>query len=221
MNRLENLTDKQSKALSYIHKTLNSSGTAPTLRELCVYMGYSAIGSAQDLVTALRKKGFLTKPEKQSARSLKLSEKAMEFLGFSLEDSDPNTFNVSCLGSVSAGNPLESLEERVGTLRISISMFAKPFPNPQNLFALQASGDSMIEAGIFDGDWLIVNSQGEASEGDIVVARFGENSTVKRLMKAEQGWYLKPENKALENIYASEDEPFEVLGKVLALQRTI
>ena len=59
MSRVDNLTGKQSKALEFIHNTLNSSGTAPTLRELCSYMGYSAIGSAQDLVTALRKKGFL------------------------------------------------------------------------------------------------------------------------------------------------------------------
>ncbi|MCI5127422.1 MAG: hypothetical protein D3907_02730 [Candidatus Electrothrix sp. AUS3] len=79
----------------------------------------------------------------------------------------------------------------------------------------------MIEAGIYDGDWLVVHSQKEASEGDIVVARFGENSTVKRLMKSSEGWYLKPENKALSNIYASEDEPFEIVGKVVALQRTI
>ena len=74
---------------------------------------------------------------------------------------------------------------------MSISMFQKPFPSPQKLFALQASGDSMIEAGIHDGDWLVVHSQKEATEGDIVVARFGENSTVKRLMKSSKNLIFK------------------------------
>lgn len=222
MSRLsESLTGKQSKALEFIFKSLTYSGTAPTLRELCSFMGYSAIGSAQDIVTALRKKGFLLQPEKQSARSLILSDKALSQFELKVDSSDANTFSIHCLGAVPAGNPLESVEERIGTLRMSISMFQKPFPNPDKLFALKASGDSMIEAGIFDGDWLVVHNQKEANSGDIVVARFGDNSTVKRLMKNTQGWYLKPENKTLKNIYASVDEPFEIVGKVMALQRTI
>jgi len=214
------LTDKQSKALEFIRSSVESCGTAPTLRELCSHMGYSAIGSAQDVVAALRKKGFLQTPEKQSARSLILSDKAAS----SSEDSsrfDPNTFIINCLGRVPAGNPIEAVEERIGTLRMSIGMFSKPYPKSDNLFAVQASGQSMVGSGILDGDWLVVSGTKEAAVGEIVVARIGDDSTIKRLQRDDDGWYLKPENPSLEDIRASEDEPFEIVGKVVALQRTL
>ena len=67
---------------------------------------------------------------------------------------------------------------------------------------------------------LVVQSQFEATSGDIVVARFGDGSTVKRLIKNKSTWFLKPENPDFKDIYASEDQPFEIIGRVLALQRT-
>ncbi|MEZ4744238.1 MAG: transcriptional repressor LexA [Bdellovibrionota bacterium] len=216
------LTATQSKALDFIRSSIESYGTAPTLRELCEFMGYSAIGSAQDIVAALRKKGFLQTPDKQQARSLTLSEKAL--IQANKEENakfDPNTLTIHCLGQVPAGNPIEAVGERIGTLRMSISMFAKPHPSPNSLFAVQASGQSMVDCGILDGDWLVVKEAREASEGDIVVARVGGDATVKRLMKDQEGWYLKPENPSYKDIRASEDEPFEVIGKVVALQRTL
>jgi repressor LexA len=213
------LTDQQSKALEFIKNSVGKHGNAPTLRELCSFMGYSAIGSAQDVVAALRKKGYLQVPERQSARGLILAEKTIS-LGEDSREFDPNTFAIHCLGSVPAGNPLEAVEERIGTLRMSIMMFARPYPNRERLFAVRSSGQSMIEAGIHDGDWLVVLHESEGQEGDIVVARKGNDTTVKRLMKDKLGWYLKPENPVYPVIRASDDEPFEIVGKVIALQRT-
>jgi repressor LexA len=213
------LTVQQSKALEFIKNSVDKCGNAPTLRELCSFMGYSAIGSAQDVVAALRKKGYLQVPERQSARALILSEKTVS-QGEDSREFDPNTFAIHCLGSVPAGNPLEAVEERVGTLRMSIMMFARPYPNREKLFAVKSSGQSMIDAGIHDGDWLVVLQEPEAQEGDIVIARKGDDSTVKRLMKDDLGWYLKPENPAYPVIRASDEEPFEIIGKVIALQRT-
>ncbi|MDB2447313.1 hypothetical protein N9W79_01670, partial [bacterium] len=87
------LTKIQEKALSFIFEHSRDTGAAPTLRELCDYMGYKAVGSAQDLVRALRKKEFLVQPEKQRARALSLTEKASALFDMATSAvTDPNTF---------------------------------------------------------------------------------------------------------------------------------
>jgi repressor LexA len=214
---MEKLTATQSKALTFIRSVTHKNGAPPTLRELCEFMGYSAIGSAQDLVNALRRKGYLESPEKQVARSLTVTREALRDPAL---ESTPETLVVPCLGAVPAGNPLEAVEERVGTLRMSTSMFGKNIPSPREVFALRASGNSMVDAGILDGDWLVVRSCKNAPAGTIVVARTESgDATVKRLMRDKaRGWYLKPENAGFKPIYAGE-KPFEVIGQVVALQR--
>jgi repressor LexA len=213
------LTKIQEKALNFIYDHSKKNGAAPTLRELCDYMGYKAVGSAQDLVRALRKKEFLVQPEKQRARALSLTKKALSFFDLpSSQSFDPNAFDINCLGSVPAGNPVEAIEERIGTLRMSMAMFAKPVKDSEKLYAVRAKGLSMVNAGICDGDWLVVESSQDADFGDIVIARLSDDATVKRLMKDSNGWFLQPENDDFSPIYA-QDEPFEVVGKVIALQR--
>ena len=119
-----------------------------------------------------------------------------------------------------AGNPLEAIENKVGTIRISISQFRKPRPRADELFALQAAGDSMVGAGILDGDWLVAKSQTQAKVGNIVVARVDGEATVKRLHKDKGQWFLMPENPDFKPIKSSE-QPFEIVGKIMALQRVI
>lgn len=217
---MDKLTPTQLKALTYIRSAMESSGSAPTLREICQFMGYSAVGSAQDLILALRRKGFLEEPSKQAARAIVPTVAARDMLSDDEEDAqDPFTFILPCLGAVPAGNPVEAIEDRIGTLRISKSMIAKPIPSKESLFALRAKGESMVGAGILDGDWLVVASQQTAPANSIVVARLEGEATVKRLMKDRgRGWYLKPENPEFKPVYA-EDRQFEVIGKVVALQR--
>lgn len=219
---MDRLTSAQSKALEYIKGTIDEVGTAPTLRELCTYMGYKAIGSAQDVVAALRKKGFLESPNKQAARALVLTEKAREFFDVSnLLNDAADYLRIPCLGSVPAGNPLEAIEERIDTLQMAASLFKRPLPKPDQLFAVRTSGLSMMNAGILDGDWLVVKVQQEADPGSVVVARVSGDATRKRLMHdVRRGWYLKPENSEFPLIYGDE-EPFEVVGKVVALQRSL
>lgn len=214
----EKLTDIQSQALEFIRAKVERSGTAPTLREICDFMGYSAIGSAQDIVNALRKKGYLETPDKQAARALFLTRRAR--VEQRVEDDDQFTYVIPCLGAVPAGDPREAIEDSVGTIRISRAMFRKPMPPPESLFALKASGLSMRDAGILDGDWLVIRSCKDAAEDTIVVARLEGEATVKRLKRdRKKGWFLQPENPSFKPIFA-EDQPFEVIGQVVALQRS-
>ncbi len=215
MNRL---TPTQAKALDFIRTKIEHSSVSPTLREICTHMGYSAIGSAQDVVSALRKKGFIAQPDKQSARSFILTKLAKNLL-FTPDEGDPNTFVIPCLGTVPAGLPAEAIEEQVDTLRMSISLLPSPRPKADQIYGLRAAGESMVNAGILDGDWLVVKVANDAPKGSVIVARLGDDITVKRLMSDKEGWYLQPENPVFSPTYAK-DEPFEVVGQVLALQRS-
>ncbi len=229
---MQKLTPTQVKALKYIGRQTNKKLRSPTLRELCDYMGYSAVGSAQDIIRALRKKGYLKEPKEQKARDLVWTKKASDQYAKKIvtrpkknifTDFDSGEFfNVPCLGAVPAGDPLEAIEEQVDTIRVSSSLFKAPYPKPETLFALKTDGMSMVDAGILDGDWLIAASQSNAEIGSVVIARLGEEEvTCKRLMSdLKKGWYLKPENSSYSPIYAHE-QPFEVIAKVVALQRYV
>jgi repressor LexA len=213
------LTSIQSRALDFIRTSVERSGTAPTLRELCAHMGYSAIGSAQDLVAALRKKGFLQTPDKQAARSLVLTSKALA-LHEPQQPSSESTLVIPCLERIPPHkHPLEIVNERVGVLRMSLTTFARPYPAHKNLFALRATGDAMLDAGIMDGDWLVVHGQETAEAGDIVAARVDDEVLVRRLMKDRNGWYLRPENISQPIIRLPGEDALNVLGQVIALQR--
>ncbi len=215
------LTKIQAKALEFIRSSLERSGTAPTLRELCAFMSYSAIGSAQDLVAALRRKGFLHTPDKQSARSLVLTPKAIA-LHEPTHQSTDTTFIIPCFEDVSLINPLDNVEDRVETLRMSISMFPRPYPAPEKLFALKQFGNSMIDAGILNGDWAIISYSSEVEPGRIACVKVGETSGLYRIMKDREGLYFRPENTSHEIIRADELNPnFQVIGEVIGIQRVI
>lgn len=216
------LTPTQHKALTFIHQTTKEEGTPPTLREICQFMGYRAIGSAQDLISALSKKGFIIQPKKKLSRALRLTERGLSlFTDRSRVADSESFFQVPCLGYVPAGDPLEAIEEDSESLTLSKSVFKSPLPKQHNLFAVQAVGSSMTNAGILDGDWLVVNSQNEVPNGNIVIARLEDGVTCKRLMEdKKKGHYLQPENTKFSNIYGS-NVHFEILGRVVALHRTI
>jgi repressor LexA len=167
----------------------------------------------------LRKKGFLQETDRQSARAFVPTKLALGFTS-TPDEGDPNTYVIPCLGSVPAGNPIEALEEQIGTLRMSISMLPKPQPRADELFALQANGESMVGAGILNGDWLVVRVQNDAPKESIVVARVEGDVTVKRLLRDGKGWFLQPENPAFQPIHITEN-PFEIVGQVVALQRNL
>ncbi|SMF72518.1 transcriptional repressor LexA [Pseudobacteriovorax antillogorgiicola] len=218
---MDKLTSKQQKAFDFIRHHTESKGYSPSLRELCHFMGYKAVGSAQDVIASLRRKGYLELAAKQKARTLIITSQAKRKFTTTRVEEDFDTISIPQLGSVPAGLPVEAIPDAAGSLKVSPSLLPRPMPPRHKLFALQASGLSMIGAGILDGDWLIVKSQEEATPGSIVVALVDGDATVKRLMQdQDKGWYLKPENVDFKPIFASDNE-FQVIGKVIGLQRTV
>ena len=222
---MKSLTEKQKSALIVIHNHIEKNGYSPSYRDLCALMGYKAIGSAQDVIRSLKKKGFLDNDNKNIARSLSLTQLAKDTLNIKspviVDFSDTKSFNIPCIGSVPAGNPIEAIENPIASLTVSSDILSTLPTNSNPLFALKAEGKSMINAGILDGDWLIVRLQTEANLSDIVIAKIDEDATVKRLMKdSKEGYYLKAENPHFDNIFAK-DHPFHIVGKVVGLQRSI
>lgn len=192
------LTPRQQEILDFIRDSCEASNMPPTRAEIASAFGFASPNAAEDHLRALAKKGAITL-EAGAARGIRLVEQ----LGLPL------------IGSVAAGSPLLAVENRLGNVRIDPQLF-----QPRADFLLRVRGLSMIEAGILDGDLLAVHRTGEAENGRIVVARLGEEVTVKRFKKRGNIVYLLPENRNFEPIMVdTRREPLVIEGVAVGLIR--
>lgn len=204
---MDKLSKRQEDILDFIKKNVKLKGYPPSVREIGEAVGLASSSTVHGHLARLESKGYIrrdaTKP------------RAIEILG---EDNSeivvPATKQVPLIGKVTAGNPITAIE--------SVSEY---FPLPEhmvhddNVFMLEVSGDSMINAGILNGDYVIVRQQTSANNGDIVVAMTEEDeATVKRFFKEATHFRLQPENDFLEPIIL---ESVSILGKVIGVYRMI
>jgi repressor LexA len=200
------LTTTQSEILKFIREKCVETGMAPTLREIQKHFGYRAIGTVQDHLKALRKKGFLESnpgTKKQQRRARGLIPTGLRGGG---------TKQIPIYGEIAAGPTREAEQLELGILKIAAEDAKDP------CFALRVVGDSMIEAGILEGDILIVERNTAVKSGDIVAALLNGETTVKRYLKREGEIFLVPENRKMTPI-PIKTEDFKVQGKVVGLQR--
>lgn len=207
---MEDLTARQQQILEFIASAVDQRGIAPTFREMGDALGIRSTNGVADHVKALERKGYIERPGgRGSARSIRLTDRAV---GSFHEES---TVAVPLLGRVAAGIPALAVENYDSSIRVDSSML----PNGVPCFALTVSGESMIEDGILDGDMVVVRQTKTARDGDTVVARVGDEATVKRFYKEKGRIRLQPANSTMEPIYVGPDEDIEVMGKVIALIR--
>ena len=190
------LTPRQQEILDYIRNHQETLGVPPTRAEIARAFGFASINAAEDHVKALAKKGLLWL-EHGSARGIRLVEQ----LGLPL------------IGAVAAGSPLLAVENVQGRYQLDPSLFS-----PKADFLLKVRGLSMSGIGILDGDLLAVHKTSEARDGEIVVARLGEEVTVKRLRRLADGVQLIAENPDFAPIEVSGGE-FCIEGKVVGVVR--
>ncbi len=196
------LTKKQETVLEYISYHLHNFGYPPTVREIGRAFGISE-KAAHDYLNAIEKKGYIRRaPGKPRAIEIldDVTKKGLKLAG-----------EVPIVGRVAAGTPLLATENIEGTLPVPKEMIKH-----DSCFALRVKGSSMIDAGILEGDLVIVKSQSVADPGDIVVALLDDEATVKRLFFEGDKICLQPENPNMEAIVVSE---VQVLGKVIGLFR--
>lgn len=202
---VSSLSPKQSEILAYIEQEVARSGRPPTYRDIARHFG-GAVGTVQDHVKALVKKGFLRKSE-GVARGLELAHRS-------------SSIDVPVLGFVPAGNPLEAIEfshsPGPGPGQRSVTV---PASVRGQLFALKVKGESMIEAGIMDGDYVIVKKQNHAENGEIIVAMIDGEATVKYLEKKRGRVRLLPANPRFEPIEIPPHSENVIQGKVVSVQR--
>jgi len=204
--KYDGLSDKQIKILKYIKDELTLRGYPPSIREICQAVGLSSTSSVHAHLNTLEDKGYIKKGNNK--------RRALELID--VDDICSNMprkeiINVPIIGTVTAGQPILAVENIDDTLPISID-----FVGNKESYVLKVKGESMIEAGILDGDYVIVNSQHDAKNGDIVVALIDEEATVKTFYKEKDHIRLQPQNKLLDPILVK--NPY-ILGIVKAVVR--
>lgn len=186
------LTRRQSEILQFLENYAADNGGAPTLQEICDHFGFKSVSSAREHLRLIERKGFLTKIVNRS-RSIRVVKQDSR--------SEPSQHvSVPLLGRIAAGAPSFALEETDKILDLPKDLFAG-----RKLFALRIQGDSMVNAGIFDGDIAILKSQADFVDGDIAAVVVDEEATLKRLFRTPKGLRLHPENDAYADRIVSQD----------------
>lgn len=213
---MDEITDRQKEILQYIVRTSEERGYPPTIREIGEEMDIRSTNGVNDHLKALERKGFLTRGEQQS-RSLVPTKRARLILGLG-KKADPNMVDVPLLGRVAAGAPILAQQNIEDTVRIDSFLLGG---NGREVFALRVKGQSMIDDGIHDGDFIFVKKAPSATPGDIVVALIEDEATVKRFYPEGDRVRFQPANKDMQPIYVAKSEFRQtmILGKVVGVYR--
>ncbi|HOF12259.1 MAG TPA: transcriptional repressor LexA [Treponemataceae bacterium] len=215
---MKKLTERQEEFFAFICSCIEDHSCPPTVRETAEYFGVSP-RAVQDQFTALENKGYVRRIENRS-RSLKLLVSKEEYFMGSVEDEESEEekarkegISIPILGTVAAGLPLFCEENYSG----SLTLYPPIINKTDAFFALNVRGDSMINAGILDGDLAIVKQQSTGRNGQIVVALLDDTVTLKRFYKEPARVLLKPENPKYNPIYCQD---VKILGTLVTIIRT-
>ncbi len=201
---MDKLTNRQNEVLDYIKNYIAEHGYPPAVREIGKALGLNSPATIQSHITALESKGYVKKTNSKY--------RSLEIVGNN-EYLNEDVAQVPLLGKITAGSPIEAIE----TPNEFFPLPAYLIPNNQEVFTLKVSGESMINAGIFDGDVVIVQRQNVARNGEIVVAMTEENEvTLKRFYKESNYVRLQPENDTMDPIILPN---CTILGKAIGLYR--
>ena len=200
------ISEKQNEILEYMKNEILNRGFPPSVREICEAVHLKSTSSVHAHLESLEKNGYIrrdpTKP------------RAIEIVDDNFNLVRRETVNVPILGKVAAGQPLLAVENVEGYLPIP----AEYMPNNKT-FMLVVQGDSMVNAGIFEGDYVVVEQSPTAENGQKVVALLDDSATVKTFYKEKDHIRLQPENDYMDPIIVEPDQPFQILGKVIGVFR--
>lgn len=229
---MQGLTHRQNMVLEYIRRSITDRGYPPTLREIGAFMGIRSTNGVNDHLRALERKGYLTREDMKS-RALRptvingdtkstIKVEAANANGSNDHETvveDERLVEVPVIGRVAAGVPILAEQNVIDTVRIDRMLVR----GGKDVFALRVQGESMIEAGIHDGDYIFVRKQPTASRGDIVVALLGDEATVKYYFPEKEHVRLQPANAAMAPIYvrASDFRQSMILGIVVGVYRKL
>ena len=209
------ITEKQRQILEYIKDEILKRGYPPSVREICDAVGLTSTATVHARLKKLESMGYIKKEDSKnrSMRLVNYAPKGNSVLKKITEAYDDKYLEVPIYGKVTAGMPITAIQQQ------DCDTFPLPmdFAHNKNVFMLKVSGESMINAAILDGDYIIVEQQPTASNGDIVVALVNDDeATVKTFYKEKGHFRLQPENDTMEPIIVDE---VSIIGKVVGVFR--
>ncbi len=201
------ISAKQREILEYIKDSILNHGYPPAVREICNAVNLRSTSSVHSHLETLEKNGYIrrdpTKP------------RAIEIVDDNFNLARRELVNVPIVGTVTAGEPILAVQNIQGYFPIM-----PEFVRNKQTFMLTVKGESMINVGIYDGDYILVEDTPVASNGDIVVALLDDSVTVKTFYKESQRIRLQPENDTMDPIYVPVGSSFSIVGKVIGLFRS-
>ncbi|NLK42883.1 MAG: transcriptional repressor LexA [Tissierellia bacterium] len=203
----EDLNQKQIEILLYIKSEVQRQGYPPSVRDICRSLNLKSTSTVHSHLKKLEAKGYIRR-DATKPRAIEILDRDDDFLL-----APKKTVDVPILGRVTAGAPILAIENIEDTYPIPVELV-----KDDDVFILKIQGESMIDAGILDGDLVLVKEQKTANNGEIIVALIDEEATVKRFYKEKDRIRLQPENQYMEPIYTSD---VTILGKVIGLFRKI
>ncbi len=201
---MKKIEDNLKKLMDYITEVVSVQGIVPSIREMCANIGVTSTSTVNYYLNILEERGYIKRSFNKN-RSIELTDKAKQNI------TPPNMKSVGLVGKVAAGIPIFAEENKIDNF-----MFSKNLFNFENMFMLKVQGDSMIDASILDGDYVVVKQSQDAENGQIVVALVGDGATVKTFYKEKDCIRLQPENPLYQPIISPD---IQVLGVVVGLVR--
>lgn len=236
---MHELTDRQRMVLEYICESIRDRGYPPTLREIGLKLGIRSTNGVNDHLRALERKGYLTREDMKS-RTLRPTAATRELVGMAggtaadgevararaATAANDDMLEIPILGRVAAGVPIEAIEQHSDTVRIDRMLLGagiRGAGRTGDVFGLRIQGDSMIEAGIHDGDYVFVRKQAQAPRGAIVIAMVGDEATCKYYYPEASHVRLQPANASMAPILVPKSEWREthILGVVVGVFRKL
>lgn len=203
----EDLSQKQVEILEFIKKEIQMKGYPPAVREICVGVNLKSTSTVHSHLEKLEQKGYIRK-DPTKPRAIEVLYRDEDFIF-----GPKKTVDIPIVGKVTAGQPILAVENIEDTFPIPVKLAQKG-----TIFMLRIQGESMINAGILNDDYVLVKKQNTAENGDIVVALLDDEATVKRFFKEKDCIKLQPENELMSPIYSTD---VKILGKVIGLYRRI
>lgn len=215
---MQDLTARQQQVLEYIRESIKKRGYPPTLREIGAHMGIRSTNGVNDHLRALERKGYLSRDDMKSRAIRPRESRGRSPLGGPAAN-DGGLLEIPLLGRVAAGQPILAEEHIIDTIRVEPSLVGKK----GEIFALRVVGESMIDAGILDGDCIFVRKQQTAERGSTVVALIGDEATVKYYFPEKDYVRFQPANAKMAPIIVRgvDFKPTMILGVVIGLYRQL
>jgi repressor LexA len=216
------LTERQLEVYNFIKDKVIAQKLPPTVREIGLEFGISSTNGVRAILAALIKKGYLNRSPKLS-RGLELTDDVSslknqpELAIATKEPSQSQLLEIPILGNVAAGTPIMAVQNLQGTVMVDRDFLM----GQKDVFALRVKGDSMIEAGIFDGDLVFARQQIVAERGQMVVAQVNDEATVKYFYPENGRVRLEPANKHYRPIFVEATKEFSIAGRVIGVMRQI